>query len=159
MGDVLSAILHEYVEQEEEAAMRAGVGLDSCIVSSARYPKPPFFEHLTSLSISDPWEDRLLDDPRVLSYVLAHARQLKKLQLLQIKVDIDEAFTRRLIGAPLEKLDISNTEITDVTIDALCLHLAPTLRSLILHDCGCLTRQGLITLLNNCHYNDTNSHK
>ena len=156
---MISELLHDYIELEEEAAMRAGVGLDSCIISSARYPKPPLFEHLTSLSISDPWEDRLLDDPRVLSYVLAHARQLKNLQLLQIKVDMDEAFTRRLIGAPLEKLDISNTEITDVTIDALCLHLAPTLRSLILHDCGCLTRQGLITLLNNCHYNDTNSHK
>ena len=156
---MISELLHDYIELEEEAAMRAGVGLDSCIISSARYPKPPLFEHLTSLSISDPWEDRLLDDPRVLSYVLAHARQLKNLQLLQIKVDIDEAFTRRLIGAPLEKLDISNTEITDVTIDALCLHLAPTLRSLILHDCGCLTRQGLITFLNNCHYNDTNSHK
>ena len=156
---MISELLHEYVEQEEEATMRAGVGPDSNAIYNARYPKPPLFQHLTSLRISDPWDNRLLEDPRVISYVLAYARRLKKLRHEYIMINMDEAFTRRLIGAPLEKLDISCTMSTDVTIDVLCQQLAPTLRSLALNDCDRLTPQGIITLLNNCHYNDTNSHK
>ena len=152
-GIALSHMLHEYVEREEAEKL---AGVDSYIYST-RYSRPPLFDHLTSLDACEYFKE--LEDPQVISYVLAHARQLKTLKLNQEMPNMDEAFTRRPIGAPLEKLDISNTEITDVTIDALCLHLAPTLRSLILHDCGCLTRQGLITFLNNCHYNDTNSHK
>ena len=57
---------------------------------------------------------------------------------------MDEAFTRRLIGAPLEKLDLSLTEITDATIDVLCQQLASSLRSLKLQACEGLTQQGLI---------------
>ena len=139
----LGELLHEYIEREE-AAMLAG-GAES--IYSARYPRPPFFEHLTSLTISDPWDDgQLPDDPRVLSYVLAHARRLKELRLVQMAVNMDEAFTRRLIGAPLEKLDISLTENTDATIDVLCQQLATSLRSLELLGCRSLTLQGLLII-------------
>ena len=81
------------------------------------------------------------EDPRVISYVLAHARQLKTLKLNQEMLNMDEAFTRRPIVAPLEELEHHITQITDVTIDVLCQQLAPTLRSLTLSACEQVTRE------------------
>ena len=113
----LRDLLDEYVEREE-AAMLAGVKVDS--IYGTQYPGPPLLEHLTSLTIHGPLYDEFLKDPRVTSYVLAYARQLKNLQLGQMMVNMDEAFTRQLIGAPLEKLDLDRAQCTDVTIDVLC---------------------------------------
>ena len=136
-----------YIEREE-AAMLAG---DVESIYSDRYPRPPLFEHLTSLTISEPLYHGFLEDPRVISYVLAHARRLNELRLEQMAVNMDEAFSRRLIGAPLEKLDLSLTEITDATIDVLCQQLAASLRTLELKGCHGLTLQGL-----SFHYSDNN---
>ena len=104
----------------------------------------PLFAHLTSLSIVKAG-NAMLEDARVISYVLAHGRQLKLLRLDQILASMDDAFThRRLIGAPLEQLDLSITNITDATIDVLCRQpqLAATISSLTLLSCKQLTRQG-----------------
>ena len=156
-GIELGELLHEYIEREEEVAMLAdGVELSGGLGYSARYPRPPLFKLLTSLTISEPLYHGFLEDSRVISYVLTHARQLKELRLEQMEVNMDEAFTCRLIGAPLKKLDLSFTNITDVTIDVLCQQLAPTLRSLALNDCDRLTSQGFIRSL---IVNGNNSHK
>ena len=49
---------------------------------------------------------------------------------------IEDAFTRQLIGAPLEELEIFDSSgITDVTLDVLCQQLAASLRSLTLSTC------------------------
>ena len=138
-GKVINQLLDEYVEQEE-----AAMACESIYRRTTQYSTPPLFEHLTSLTISAFLSGSFLKDPRVISYVLAHARRLKKLRLGTMMEKMDEAFTRRLIGAPLEKLDLSLTEITDATIDVLCQQLASSLRSLKLQACEGLTQQGLI---------------
>ena len=57
---------------------------------------------------------------------------------------IEDAFTRQLIRAPLEELEIfDSTGITDVTLDVLCQQLAAYLRSLTLRTCMNVTGQGL----------------
>ena len=137
----LTELLHEYVEREE-GAMLGGADVESSIYSN-RYASHPLFEHLTSLKIYESVREEV-QDPRVISYVLAHARRLKKLELGISNLKIDDAFTRQLIGAPLEQLTIfDNSEMTDVTIDVLCQQLADTLRSLTLRECRRVSRTGI----------------
>ena len=138
-GTALSELLHEYIEREE-AEMPADFNVESCIYSS-RYSMPPLFDHLTWLNACEYSNDKL-QDSRVVSYVLANARQLKTLKLNQEMLNMDEAFTRRPIGAPLEELELRMKQITDVTIDVLCQQLAATLRSLTLSACEQVTREG-----------------
>ena len=139
-GIELSDLLHEYVEREE-AAMLGGADVESSIYSN-RYASHPLFEHLTSLKIAQ-LLDKEFQDTRVISYVLAHARRLKKLTIFLPNHKIDDAFTRQLIGAPLEKfVIIGSSGITDVTIDVLCQQLATSLRSLTLRECGRVSRTG-----------------
>ena len=138
-GVVLGELLHEYVEQGEDN-------------SNDSRSRPPLFGSLTSLSISVTGKE--LKDPRVISYVLANARRLKTLQLELTMLKMDDAFTRRLIGAPLEHLEIHFAAITDVTIDVLCQQLAASLRSLTLLACYRVTRQGFI----HGHNSDNNSY-
>ena len=135
-GIALSHMLHEYVEREEAEKL---AGVDSYIYST-RYSRPPLFDHLTSLDACEYFKE--LEDPQVISYVLAHARQLKTLKLNQEMPNMDEAFTRRPIGAPLEELELQITQITDLTVDVLCQQLAATLRSLTLSICEQVTREG-----------------
>ena len=111
-------------------------------IYSSRCASHPLFEHLTSLTISES-NKNTFKDARVISYVLAHARQLKKLSLAVSLLKMDDAFTRQLIGAPLEKLEIfDGSGITDVTIDVLCQQLAASLRSLTLYKCDGISRTG-----------------
>ena len=56
----------------------------------------PLFAHLTSLSIAKTG-NALLEDARVFSYVLAHARQLTWLRLEQTLANMDDAFNHRLL--------------------------------------------------------------
>ena len=99
-------------------------------IYSSRYANFPLFEHLTPLKIFESIEEEEeFKDPRVISYVLAHSRRLKKLEielkLFLSNLKIDDAFTGQLICAPLEQLKIfCSSEMTDVTIDVLCQQLA-----------------------------------
>ena len=141
-ADMISELLHEYVEQEEEAAT------DNTADSICNRSRPPLFGLLTKLTIYAP----SYEDPRAYSYVLAHARRLKTLIIKQTLLNIDSAFTRQLIGAPLEQLEFHFTEITNVTIYVLCQQLAASLRSLTLHGCDLITQEGFIS-----HNNDISS--
>ena len=138
---MLGKLLHEYVEQEE-------VDVDNSNDSRSR---PTLFGNLTSLFISLVGKE--LKDPRVISYVLAHARRLKTLRVVQSMPNLDNAFTRQLIGPPLEQLEFHFAEIPDFTIDALCQQLAASLRSLTLNSCQRVTPKGFIG-----HNSDSNSH-
>ena len=133
-GELLSQLFSKYVEQGETA-------VDNNVDSIYNETKHPLFGFLTSLDINKTGEE--LTDPRVIRYVLAHARRLKTLRLESSMPNLDDAFTRQLIGAPLEELDFKFTEITDVTIDVLCHQLATTLRSLSLCGCEKVTQKGL----------------
>ena len=140
LANELSELLHEYVDREEAATL-GGADVESSIYSS-RCVSHPLFEHLTSLHI-DQWDRKAIEDARVISYVLAHARRLKKLELLMYNLKIDDAFTRQLIGAPLEQLKICHSsEMTDATIDIICQQLAASLRYLTLRGCNRVSRTG-----------------
>ena len=85
----------------------------------------------------------MLDDPRLISYVLTHAHRLNSLRLQQLSIEDDELTHRQLlIGAPLEQLTLCQLDVTDATIDVMCKQLAASLRSLTLQACENLTRQG-----------------
>ena len=73
---MLGELLREYVEQGE-------VDVDNNKDESRS--RPPLFGCLTSLSISETNNGKL-EDPRVISYVLAHARRLKSLRLEQTRL-------------------------------------------------------------------------
>ena len=126
----LYQLIHEYVERDEAAG-------------SSRYASHPIFEHLTSLQIVGMASEEFACQ-RFISYVLAHARRLKKLELWPGNIKIDKAFTLQLIGAPLEHLGIDcSSEMTDVTIDVLCQQLVASLRSLTLRGCTRVSRTGI----------------
>ena len=131
-------MLNEAVEQEE--AEEHDHGVDFIFSRSMRHP---LVDYLANLYIFEN-DELILQDPRIISYVLAHARRLQVLVLYQNLPSMDDAFTRKLIGAPLLRLDVSHTTITDATIDALCNQLADTLCSLTLKGCQQITREGSI---------------
>ena len=138
----LYQLLHEYVEREDAAMLGSG---DVESIYSSRYATHPLFEHLTSLRIEHfrLTDRKEVEDARVISYVLTHARRLRKLKLWVGYLKIDDAFTRHLIGAQLEKLEINiSSGITDITIDVLCQQLAASLCSLTLSRCTRVSRTG-----------------
>ena len=149
----MSEMLHDYVEKSatDEIGRGGDEGDDATSMSPSSGEQPVLFGYLTSLFIVEEYDEYFYDDPRVVSYVLTHALQLKTLSVQVGMANLDDAFKH--IGAQLEDLDLSQTSITDATIDVLCQQLAPSLRRLTLDGCYSITRQG--NVFNN---NNNNNH-
>ena len=102
---------------------------------------PKFFDYLTKLVLYRDFDEASYDeDPRLVSYLLAHARRLNSLRF-DHRANMDREFTLQLIGALLEELVLCR--VSDVTIDVLCHQLAHSLQRLTLFACLSVSRQGL----------------
>ena len=130
----LRDVLLEYVENVEDD-------------DSIDRPTPAFISALSNIKISALTNQaECTYDTHIVSFMLARALKLTILQISCMEeVNLDEAFTRQRIGARLKELDISDTKITDATIDVLCEQMSKSLRYLDLMCCDCITQQGKLT--------------
>ena len=89
------------------------------------------------------------EDTHAISNVLAHARRLNSLRLVNVLSNVDKDFTHQLIGAPLEELFFGALLATDVIIDAICQQLAYSLQLLTLRTNLRVSQQGLLLYTHN----------